>query len=358
MLITPSACTLHNKMKKTILKRIQRLIKVLLPLAFGVGIIWFILQKVDTELLFSTIRSGINWSWVLISWGFALLANVLRGVRWRQQLRTVGVDPSLHEMSVSFFGNYGMNLLFPRLGEVWRCNYIAHNNGKSFSTIAGTILSERLCDILCSAFIVLLTLVLEAKVLLKFFLEDGKAEAIEAAGGQMKVAEEGLMPTWAWFLIVLIVVLLLWWRLHPVLRKYAPYRYCMEVLSNVWVGFRSLKELPNVWSYVGLSVAIWVLYFLNTLTQFYFFDFTSHLGFLACLSVFVMGTLSQLLPIQGGLGAWQAMVIFALLQYGIDNQHAIVFSVVAWTLEQLFVLVMGLYALVYVAVNKKKASVQ
>lgn len=335
-------------------RKIQKFIKLLLPLAFGVGIIWFILQKVDMQLLVDTVRKGIDWGWVAVSFAFALLANVLRGIRWRQQLRTVSVDPSLHDMSVSFFGNYGMNLVFPRLGEVWRCNYIAHSNHKPFSTIAGTILSERLCDVLCSMLIVALTLLVEGKVLLRFFLQDGKAEAIAAAGGEMNEAAEPLIPLWGWLLIGIAVVLLAWKWLHPRLKDWGPYRYCIEVLQNVWVGFRSLKDLPNIWSYIGWSVLIWGCYFINTLTQFYFFDFTSHLGLLACLSVFVMGTLSQILPIQGGLGAWQAMVIFALLQYGIDNQHAIVFSVVAWTLEQGFVLLMGLYALVVVALQKKK----
>lgn len=336
------------------MKKIQKFLKLLLPLAFGVGIIWFILQKVDMQLLVDTVRKGIDWTWVIISFLFALVANVLRGIRWRQQLRMVGVNPSLHEMSVSFFGNYGMNLVFPRLGEVWRCNYIAHANQKPFSTIAGTILSERLCDILCSLSIVLLTLVVEGKVLLKFFLEDGQDEAIAAAGGEVRPESDALLPLWAWLLIGLAVLLLAWWLLHPRLKNWKPYSYCLDVLQNVWVGFRSLKDLPNIWSYLGWSCLIWGCYFINTLTQFYFFDFTSHLGLLACLSVFVMGTISQILPIQGGLGAWQAMVIFALLQYGIDNQHAIVFSVVAWTLEQGFVLLLGLYALVTVALQKKK----
>lgn len=335
------------------MRRIQKLIKVLLPLAFGIGIVWFILQKVDMQLLFDTIKSGIDWFWVVISWLFALLANVIRGIRWRQQLRTVGVNPSLHEMSISFFGNYGMNLVFPRLGEFWRCNYIAQNNGKPFSTIAGTILSERLCDMLCSASIILLTLVLEGKVLLKFFFDDGsKAEAIEAAGGTMKAETASTVPAWLWVLVVLVVLLIVLWIFRPKLKRMSFYQKFVSIGSNMWKGFLSLKDLPNIWSYIGWSAVIWFFYFLNTLTQFYFFDFTSHLGILACLSVFVMGTMSQLLPIQGGLGAWQAMVIFALLQYGIDNQHAIVFAVVAWSIEQAFVLLMGLYAFVAVAFKK------
>ena len=339
-------------------RKIQKLIKLLLPLAFGVGIVWFIMQKVDMNMLIETIQNGINWWWVIISWIFGLLANVCRGVRWRQQLRTVDINPSLHDMSVSFFGNYGMNLVFPRLGEVWRCNYIAHSNGKPFSTVGGTILSERLCDVIFSCLFVILTLCVEAKVLLKFFVGNGKEEAIAAAGGEIRPESEGLMPVWAMLLIVLVIFVIAWYFLHPRLKNWGPYKSALDICRNLLKGFLSLKDLPNIWSYLGWSAVIWILYFINTLTQFYFFDFTSHLGILACLSVFVMGTIAQILPIQGGLGAWQAMVIFALMQYNIDKEHAIVFSIVAWTLEQLWVLVLGLYALVYVAIQKKKIKEQ
>ena len=325
--------------------KIQKIIKVLLPLAFGVGVVWFILQKVDTRQLLETIQNGISWTWVVISWALAMLANMFRGVRWRQQLRIVGVNPSLHDMSVAFFGNYGMNLVFPRLGEVWRCNYIANNHGKPFSTVAGTILSERLCDILSMMLYVLLCLSFDSKVLVSFFFgnDDGA-----------KVEVDTNYTMWIWLAVAMAVCYLGWLILERFFKEWGPYRYVREVLLNVWVGFRSLKELPSIWSYIGWSMLIWFFYFLNTLTQFYFFDFTDHLGLSACLAVFVMGSMAQILPIQGGLGAWQVMVIFALMLYGISESDAGIFSVVAWTLEQFFVLLMGLYALLYVAVKKQK----
>ena len=323
------------------LKNIQKLIKLFLPLAFGIGIVWFIMQKVDMEMLKETIRNGISWWWVIISWAFAFLANVFRGIRWRQQLRTVDIDPSLHDMSVSFFGNYGMNLVFPRLGEVWRCNYISHTNNKPFSTVAGTILSERLCDILSMMVYIVLCLIFESHVLISFFFGDEKNV-------------ETSFSTWLILVIVLVLVVMVGFVMNRYCKEWAPYKYVRDILRNVWTGFCSLKDLPNIWSYIGWSMLIWFFYFINTLTQFYFFDFTSDLGVDACLAVFVMGSMAQILPIQGGLGAWQAMVIFALMLYGVGESDASIFSIVAWTLEQIFVLVLGVYALVYVAIQKKK----
>ena len=66
------------------MRRLQKIIQVLLPLAFGIGIVWFILKKVDMQLLFDTIKSGINWTWVIMFAAFVgasscvLLASIRR----------------------------------------------------------------------------------------------------------------------------------------------------------------------------------------------------------------------------------------------------------------------------------------
>ena len=327
------------------MKIIQRLIKILLPLAFGVCIILFLLNNVDKQRLMYTVQHGIHWSWVLISWGFALLANVARGVRWRQQLRTEGINPTLHEMSVSFFGNYGF-------GEFWRCNYIAQIAKRPFFSIGGTILSERLCDILCSIAFVILAFALQYKQFLQavFHVDD---VADQSLGDEMEEAAASSGFPWGWLLLAVAVIVLLVFAFSKKARRMNPIESIKRTCKNMWAGFCTLKKLENKWSYFFWSIFIWVLYYFNTLTQFYFFDFTQDLGLLPCLCVFVMGTVAQILPIQGGLGAWQLLVISALLVYGVGFEDATNFAIVAWLLEQIFVLLMGFYALMVVAINKK-----
>ena len=44
------------------------------------------------------------------------------------------------------FGTYAINLVFPRLGEVWRCGYIANRSKKPFSNVFGSMVADRLAD--------------------------------------------------------------------------------------------------------------------------------------------------------------------------------------------------------------------
>lgn len=324
------------------MKVLQKILKFVLPLLFGVGIFWFLMNKkeVDPQKVRQVIAQGISWRWVAISLFIALLSHVVRGIRWRLQIRTLGVDPSTHDMSVSVFGNYGLNLILPRLGEVWRCNYIASSYKVPFTTTLGTMLSERIVDMLISVLIALLAFVLQRRVFFKLFDENGGV-----GGGIID------MLTSPYFYIIILVIVLAIWLSRKYFSDTLVYKYMNSLFQNVFKGIVSLKDLPNKWSYLFYSLLIWALYYLNTYTGLMFFDFTSHFTSVQALLIFIMGSVSLILPVQGGLGAWHSVVIFTLSCYGIGETEATAFAMVHWFIQEGFVLLLGLYALLAVALK-------
>lgn len=343
------------------MKKLQKVLRYVLPLLFGVGVVWFIATRVDLEAVEAVLRRGIAWPWVLLSFVFALVSHVVRGVRWRLQLRTLGVHPSLHDMSVAVFGNYGLNLIIPRLGELWRCNYIAQRYGSgaepssatggdaprlTFSTAIGTMVSERVVDMGMALLFFLAAVALERGVFVDFFLE--------RATPDVSGIVSALTSWWLWTAAALVAICFFAVRRH--LREVRLFRWLGGLFRNVWVGFVSLRDLRSPWLYFFYSVILWGCYYLNTWLQFYFFDFTSHLGASAALAIFVLGSLSLLVPVQGGLGAWHAAVIFGLTCYGIPEAEAFSFALVSWAIEQGFVLVLGLYSLTVVMLQRQRTA--
>lgn len=289
------------------------------------------MQKVDGALFMETIRHGINWPLVAVSFWVIVLSNVLRGLRWRQQLIVAGTNPSIHDLTLSYLGNYGVNLIFPRLGEVWRCNYInnlpTHNGEKpGFVKIMGTIVSERICDILGLLPYVMFAALTQWPIAIDFIHRLGIQNANAAAAA------------------VMIPFALADSRLINGIKTMA---------TNLWEGIIGLRHLPNMWSYIGWTLAIWGVYFANSWLQLYFFDFTSHFGFQCALTFFVCGSMAQIVPVQGGLGAWQIMTILALQCHGLDYDHAVTFAIVAWTIEQLCNIILAGYTFLVIAIRKK-----
>ncbi len=324
------------------MKLFQKTVKFLLPLLFGIGIIWFMLTKIDFDAVVGVVSQGISWTWVAVSLFFALLSHIIRAIRWRMQISTLGVTPSAHDMCVSVFGNYGLNLIFPRLGEVWRCNYIAHGYGLSFSTTIGTMISERLADMVIAFLMMVLAFALEHQVFLDFFATHGDAGSNIA---------NLLASPWLWAGVA--VVVLVFFLSRHFFRNNRFYQYVSRLFRNLWEGVVSIRSLRCPWLFVVWSLLLWGAYYVSTYTQLFFFDFTSHLSPAAGLTVFVMGSLSLLVPVQGGLGAWHAAVIFTLTCYGIPETEAFSFALVSWAIEQGFVLLLGVYALIVVALKKK-----
>lgn len=325
------------------MKKIQKIIKFLLPLLFGVGIFWVLISKVDFPQVMAVIRQGISWTWVTISLIIALFSHIVRGLRWRFQIRTLGANPSAHDMMVSVFGNYGLNLVFPRLGEVWRCNYIASNYNLSFSRTLGTMISERFADMICSAILALIALTFESHVFFALIKENGGL-----GGGLIN------MVTSPYFYLALVLCVLGIWYCRKHYSGNSIYIYVRDICKNLWKGFLSIKDLPNKGAFAFYTVLLWTLYFLNSYTGLFFFDFTSGFSPIQGLLIFILGSISLILPVQGGLGAWHAMTMFALGCYGIGENEAFAFVTVHWCIQEGFVLLLGIYAMIVVALQKRE----
>lgn len=322
----------------------KKSLKIIVPLMVGLLMAWSLTRKVEWDVVLQELQKGIAWGWVVVSVTLALMSHIIRGLRWRLQLRTLGVNPTAHDMAIAVFGNYGLNLALPRVGEVWRCSYVARRYHLPFSTTFGTMVSERLVD-----------MVVAGLMTLAAFLHEREHFAAFMAGSDVGQRILDLLSSpWLWTLaIIAIVVVALFSRY---LRHTLVYQYAADFLHNMWLGIKGLKDVPNLWGYLLWSVALWTCYYLNSYTCCFFFGFTDHLDAWAGLSIFVMGSLSLVLPVQGGLGPWHYAVGTALLCYGIGHELADAqvqaFIWTSWSIEQGFVLLLGLYAMAMIAKRK------
>ena len=326
------------------MKKLKKIIKVVLPLLLGLLMAWSLTRKVEWSIVLQVLQQGIDWFCVFVSLVLAFLSHVIRAIRWRLQLRTLGIRPSLHGISVAIFGNYGLNLALPRVGELWRCSYVANRYNVPFSTTVGTMVSERLFDMLMAVGMLVLAFLHEREHFATFLAgSDGGQKFLDV-----------LSSKWLWIGLALLLVLALLFARY--LKHTRLFDFVSVFLRNMWRGIVGLKDVPNVWSYLAWSFALWFCYYLNSYTCCFFFGFTEHLDAWAGLAIFVMGSMSLVLPVQGGLGPWHYAVGTALLCYGIGetitDPQIQAFIWTAWTIEQLFVLLLGLYAMAYVGLRK------
>lgn len=324
-------------------KLLGNILKFSIPLLFGIALFWYLYSHLDIRQIGVILQSEINYFWIAVSMVIGLMSHMFRALRWRLQLQTLGTDPSVRVLANAVFGMYAMNLLIPRVGEVWRCTYLARREKMSFTQVLGSMISERLCDTLTLGFLTVITFFLQMKVFRDFLR---KFPTIEETLWNL------LTTPWLYIIVICASGLLIWLFLKKTENKWVL--KMKAVVKNLWYGFRTILRMKKVSKFLLYTVAIWFCYFFELYICFFAFDAMHHLGALAAMTLFVMGSLSMGIPVQGGVGPWHLAVIATLSIYGIEENVAGAFALVAHGSQMLLIILLGIYTAFSVSLEKKR----
>jgi uncharacterized protein (TIRG00374 family) len=316
----------------------QNILKTLKFVSFfllGIFIFWMVYKDQDFKRIKSILTNDVNYFWIVVSLFLGLLSHISRTIRWNLLIEPLGRKPRILNTFLAVMVGYLMNLALPRMGEISRCGVIARYEKISFTKLVGTVVLERLID-------VLMLLVLLAIVVLTQF-----GQVLEFLKNNPEVNEKLRKVIFSPILIggLFFFLAVLWMSRHKI-RESSLTKKVMGFVGQFVEGFRSIGKMKKKGSFIFHSVFIWVLYYLMTYLIFFSFGFTSHLGPLAGLTVFVLGSFGMVAPVQGGIGAWHFMVIEGLALYGVDKADGKVFALLAHGTSTLMLIVLGLIGLI------------
>ncbi len=323
-------------------KAIRIAIKVLLPLALGGGILYWMYRGFDFEQVSHVLFNEMDWMWMLLSFPFGILAQMFRGWRWRQTLEPLGEHPRTSTAVYSIFLSYAASLVIPRIGEFTRCAVLNRYEGTSFPKALGTVVAERAIDSLVVLLVTGLTLLLQAKIFFTFF--DATGMSLEGFLSRFSVA--GYLVT---ALCLLAVVILL----HFLLKKLSVYDKVKITLKGIWQGAVSLRGVKSPAKFVGYTLGIWLSYFLHYYLTFFCFDFTASLGLVVALVTFVVGSIAVIVPTPNGAGPWHFAVKTMLILYGVVDEQALYFVLIVHTIQTILVVLMGVWAWAALAMTRR-----
>ena len=316
-----------------------------MPLVLGGAILWWMYRGFDWEAVRLSLHSGMNWTWMLLSFPFGILAQVFRALRWKQVLRPLGERPRLHTCINAIFISYASSLVVPRVGEVLRCGVLKRWEGTSFTKGVGTVVTERVVDMLMIALLSVVVILMELPVFADFVRRTG----VSAAGlfGQFT-------PT-GWLVTILSVLLIVGMGVWMV-RRLQMFSKTKNFVHELTDGLLSVRQVGNVWLFLFYSVGIWVSYFLHFYLTFFCFGFTAGLGLEVALVAFVVGTFAVLVPTPNGAGPWHFAVKTVLMLFGVASNDGALYALIVHTIQTLLVVALGVYAVVVLSVQPMKHS--
>ena len=138
-------------------KTVGDISKVAFSLLLGGLILFWMYHDFKFSDIADVLRHDMNWTWMLLSFPFGILAQMFRGWRWRMSLEPVGEHPR-HSTSINaVFLSYALSLVIPRIGEFARCGVLSRYDKVSFPKALGTVVTERAIDSLLVAFVAAFT---------------------------------------------------------------------------------------------------------------------------------------------------------------------------------------------------------
>ena len=323
-------------------KTINNILKVGWSLFWGGAILYWMYRGFDFKQVEEVLWHKMNWTWMLLSFPFGILAQLFRGWRWKQTLEPLDEKPRTSVSVCSIFLSYALSLVIPRIGEFARCGVLKKWDGISFPKSLGTVVSERVIDSLLVLLIAGIVFLLQIPVFLNFFDKTGTS----LEGILRQFTATGYMVT----VICGIAILIL---LHFLLKKLAIYNKVKATLQGLWQGVVSLKGVKNVPLFIAFTIGIWLSYFLHYYLTFQCFESTSHLSIMCGLVTFIIGSIAVVVPTPNGAGPWHFAVKTMLILYGIQQNDALYFVLIVHSVQTLLVILLGIYAWIRLAFTEK-----
>ena len=331
------------------------LLKYGVPLVITVGLCWLLLRDTDLEAMWAIVRRDCDSRWLILDVACLIGAMVARALRWQIQLRALDIRASAGLLTLSVFGTYAVNMVFPRLGEVWRTGFVAARCRSPFTKVFGSMVADRLTDTVAVALISLLAFILAGPQLMDFLAN--------AQGGAAARIGSLLMSPMLWGAIAAVTLIGVWLAVrYPQSRVVSGVR---KVVRGLWDGFAVIARMPGKGLWLFYTIALWNCYFWGLWAVFESFpllrEVISQYGLTALLVAFVLTSLSMLVPSNGGLGPWQWAMIFALGFYsstipGLDREYMSTFANLALGVQTILSITLGIITFAIIAFTRQSST--
>ncbi|MFN4298491.1 MAG: lysylphosphatidylglycerol synthase transmembrane domain-containing protein [Thermaurantimonas sp.] len=330
-----------------ILSIFKQTLRVLLFASIGGFLLFLALKNIDLTKLWYDLLSA-RYEYVIISMILGYFAFISRGIRWNYLLEPMGyrvpVWKSIHSISIGYLANAAM----PRAGEVIRCTALHQATKVPINRLVGTVVAERVVDMLMLLLSLLLSLLFNVGKIVAFYNQTFKTDA--------SPKEASLSPKWI-VLGSLIIVLMIVFAFRNRLKALPV----MSKIRELWAGFRegifSVMNTPKQIPFILHTVFIWFCYYLMVHIVVYALPATEHLSLSDSLFIMIVAGLGMLVPAPAGIGSYHYAVVTGMGILGIAADTGMAFATLVHTGQFIMTLAAGFISLIGMYVWRGKRSV-
>jgi uncharacterized protein (TIRG00374 family) len=330
-------------LKKTVIK----ILKFLIFFTLGIFIFWLIYKDQDIERIKLVLKNEVNYFWIVVSLFIGLISHISRTLRWGLMIEPIGHKPRFVNTFMAVMIGYLMNMAFPRMGEISRCGVLARYEKISFTKLFGTVVAERLIDVVSLLILLAIVIFSQFGQMISFLQHNPEI--------QSKLASVFTSP---YLIIGFIAFIVIAYLFRNAFKQTTLFKKVVAILKNFKEGFISIRSIKRKGWFWFHSVFIWLCYYLMLYSIFFAFDFTRDLNPIAGLTTFVFASFGMVAPVQGGIGAWHFMAIEGLRLYGVAFENGVIFAFVAHTSMTVMIIAVGLISMLILPFINRRDDVE
>ncbi len=317
--------------------KLQSILKYLIFLGIGATLFYLAFRNTEFEKLMYDLKRA-RYEFVIASMIMGYLAFVSRGLRWKYLIKPMGYNVHNWNAINSITVGYFINSAIPRAGELARCTALYQTDKVPVNRLFGTVIVERIIDLIMLALLSVLTVILEYDKLVQFF-----EEAFAADTGS---AEDSSGLWWKLTLAsVILGFLIVLYFFRGRFKENPAYHKVREFWYGIKEGLLSFAKMENKIAFIGHTVFIWTMYFVMSYIVVFALPSTSHIDPSSGLFVVIVAALGIIAPSPGGIGTFHYFAMLGMGVIGVAADDALSFATLVHSAQFIMTVIAGLIAL-------------
>ena len=316
-------------------------IKYVVSFALAGVLLYFAFKGVNWNAFWAGLQAT-RWGYVALFVLFSVLALVLREERWRAIIKPLDSDAA-KRLDVWDSINVGnvVNVVLPGAGELIRCAYVSKGRKLSYDKALGTIVVERICDVVAIVLLFALALATGWGKFGGFFME----QIWQPIAGRLNFS--------LWWVLAAVIVLVaggIWAVLHwKGSGKVAGW------IKGLGAGFAGIARMEHKFLFFLETAGIWAMYVGMSWAGLKALPLLAGLGWADALFVSAVGNIASVIPVPGGIGAYHYLVALTLQNiFSASWDTGILYATLCHETHAVLIIVLGIIS--YFAFTLRRKS--
>ena len=299
------------------------IINTVVSLVLGLFLLYIVFNNIDLNLFLERL-DNLDYSWIYLSMFISIFEHVVRGYRWNLLMQTKQTNLSTYITTHILIVSYFFALFIPRFNDFVRCYLISKTNDIKVSSSLGTVVSERIFDLISLLIISLLFFIIEFDLFTNFF-----------STYILTNISFNVYYTTIFFFVITVIISFLYY-----LNKKSD--AFSSKFSEFKKGVLSVNKYYKNKKFLLSTLILWIIYFLMGYVIFFSLEETSSLAISSGIAVLVAGSLGMVVPVNAGIGAYHFLVASILISYNINYETGLFFATILHTSQIICLALLGI----------------